>query len=166
MLLLIGITVAGQQSSSANQEGSTIRRSDLDPVQITTTTARTLTASQSLSQRAGADRASVQALVGSWSPQLSSKVSGTVDDNITYDNDAIWAEVGELESQYGPVVLLSSSDYPTFTQDGYWVVLAQRSFPTAGAANAWCNSQGLAPDKCFAKRLLTSGGPEGNTVHR
>ncbi|GAA4809442.1 hypothetical protein GCM10023200_54050 [Actinomycetospora chlora] len=119
-----------------------------------------------LSEGVDADRWQVEALVGSWVPQLSSKRVGTVADGITYDSTAILAHRNQLADRYGPVLLLDSSDWPVFRESGYTVVVAAHPFATAAQANAWCSAQGLGADDCFAKRLAHIGSSADNTVMR
>lgn len=39
-------------------------------------------------------------------------------------------------------------------------------FTTAEGANAWCDSQGLDGEHCFAKYVDTTGSSEGTTRNR
>jgi hypothetical protein len=119
-----------------------------------------------LAEGVAADRASVESLVGSWVPQLSSKRLGTVADGITYDSTAILGHYNELSDRYGPVRLVDSGDWPVFRESDYWVVVAAQPFSTAARANAWCSAQGLGADDCFAKRLAHSGTSAANTETR
>lgn len=119
-----------------------------------------------LAEGVEADRASVESLVGSWVPQLSSKRLGTVADGITYDSTAILGHYNELSDRYGPVRLVDSGDWPVFRESDYWVVVAAQPFRTAAQANAWCSAQGLGADDCFAKRLAHSGTSADNTGAR
>lgn len=119
-----------------------------------------------LSEAVDADRGQVEALVGTWVPQLSSKRVGTVADGITYDSTSILGLYNELSGRHGPVLLLGSSDWPVFREGGYWVVVAAQPFATAEQANAWCSAQGLGADDCFAKRLAHSGSSANNTAPR
>jgi hypothetical protein len=45
-------------------------------------------------------------------------------------------------------------------------VAAGDRFTTAQAANAWCDQRGFDRDSCYAKRLMTTGGYDGNTKPR
>ena len=63
-------------------------------------------------------------------------------------------------------VLTRSERFTSFRGQDFWVTLAAEPFDTAEAANAWCVTQALAPDDCFAKRLSHSDGPSGNTRPR
>ena len=119
-----------------------------------------------LSEGAERDRAQVESLAGSWVPELSAKRPGTAADGITYDATSILSHYNQLSDSHGPVLLLNSSDWPVFREGGYWVVVAARPFSTAAQANAWCSSQGIGADNCFAKRLAHSGDSAANTAPR
>ena len=71
-----------------------------------------------------------------------------------------------MAGNYKDVFMVSSSDYTTFRYSGYYVTMIPRTFSTAAAANAWCDSEGFATGNCFAKRLSHTDGPDGNTVER
>ncbi|WP_285653699.1 hypothetical protein [Actinomycetospora sp. NBRC 106375] len=124
------------------------------------------TSTSLLSEATDANRGQVEALVGSWVPQLSSKRVGTVADGITYDSTDILSHYNQLSDRYGPVLLLDSTDWPVFREGGYWVVVAAQPFATADQANAWCSAQGLSADDCFAKRLAHTGSSADNTEPR
>jgi hypothetical protein len=158
-------------SSLANASPSANDGSASNPPSTRTTSGPATTSSSPsaatlLAERAVADWPVAEDLVGTWVPQLSSKQEGTVDDNIVYDDPAILAHFNRLSQRFSDLLLVSSSDYPSFTKGGYWVVLVNRPFDTATAANSWCDSQGLDANDCFAKRLSYSGTPRDNTVNR
>ena len=130
------------------------------------TSASSGSSTTTLDDQVATDRTSVEALVGSWIPQLSSKSVGTVADGITYDAGDILSQYQRLATSYPDAKLLYSGDWPVFRNGGYWVVVVARPFSTSSAANAWCSAQGFGPDDCFAKKLSHSGGPSGSTVQR
>jgi serine/threonine-protein kinase len=112
------------------------------------------------------DRSAVEALVGSWVPQLSSKKPGLVADGITYDYPAVLANFQSLKTRYPDALLLWSGDYSTFKYGDFWVTVEGAAFAAGAAANSWCDAQGIGPDDCFAKRLSHSDGYVGNTLLR
>lgn len=120
----------------------------------------------SLDDQVANDRASVESLVGSWVPQLSSKSVGTVADGITYDAGDILGHYQGLAASYPGAKLLYSGDWPVFRNGDYWVIVVAQPFSTASGANAWCSAQNFGPDDCFAKKLSHSGGTSGSTVQR
>jgi hypothetical protein len=113
-----------------------------------------------------ADRATAEQLVGTWVPQVSSKALGMNPDRRSFTEAAILADHDVWASRFPDVVLLRSDDYSTFVGAGYWVTIVARPFATAGAANAWCDAQGIPADDCFAKLLSHTATPTGSTVHR
>ena len=116
--------------------------------------------SEALDTIAATDAPALEAVVGDWVPQLSSKSAGpSADDAALSDHEA-------LRSRYSSARSLLSDDRPVFRAPGYWVTVVAQPFPTAEAANAWCDLQGIGADDCFAKRLSHVAGPDGATVHR
>jgi hypothetical protein len=112
------------------------------------------------------DAATVESLVGKWIPQLSSKREGDVVDGTRYDAAAVLADFRSWQEGVPSSVLTRSERFTSFRGQDYWVTLAAEPFDTAEAANAWCDTQDLAPGDCFAKRLSHSEGPGGNTRPR
>ncbi len=110
-----------------------------------------------------ADRPAAEALVDTWSPQISSKAEGLAVNGVVYDASRILAEFRAARQRYG-AILVRSDDFSTFRKAGYWVVLVPPGFTSPEAANSWCLTNGFAPDDCFAKRLSHVDGPEGNTL--
>jgi hypothetical protein len=101
-----------------------------------------------------------------WVPQLSSKLQGTADDGIVYDYTDILAEHLRLRARYEDVRLVFSSDWGSFLVDGYWVTVVGDTSLDPEPANAWCDARAFAPGKCYAKRIVRDGVPEGNTRNR
>lgn len=126
------------------------------------------TALAALRRQARADDPSVSDLEGSWVPQLSSKKEGTFDhyDGHTYSLADIYQQFLVLRLKYPNVRLLNSSDWHSYTLKHYWVVIAGVPFIGPNQPNSWCNSRGIPPSQCFAKRLIRDGAPEGTTKHR
>ena len=119
-----------------------------------------------LVQQVAADRTDVEAIVGSWVPQLSAKRPGTVADGQTYDNSSILAKYQNLRARYPSARLLWSGDWPVFSGTNYWVTIAAQPFQTADEANAWCDAQGIGADDCFAKNVSHTGSAGGSTKNR
>ena len=116
---------------------------------------------------ASADQADVeQRLVGAWVPQLSSKKAGLVVDGRALSDQDVLDDHQHLRSTYADVRLVWSGDYLSFKGRDFWVTIAGTTFSTADEANAWCETQGLSGDDCFAKRLSHTDGPAGNTKNR
>ncbi|MEJ2869469.1 hypothetical protein WCD74_16955 [Actinomycetospora sp. OC33-EN08] len=150
----VGVPVPANASGTGSESGTSAGSSS------------TSGAASTLQSQVEADRARVAALAGQWVPQLSAKHDGTVADGITYDDAAIWSHYTSLTARFPSAALLYSGDWPVFKGTDYWVVVYPQSFPTADAANAWCDAQGFAADDCLAKRLSYTGGPEGSTKAR
>lgn len=192
---LIGATIVLlDRSSDDNSSSSASRPSTTSPVDddrsadgtlgptaslpSTTTTPTTIlpattvdpitTASQALEQIRATDRSQVEALTGSWVPQISSKRVGLAADGIIYDAPAILAKHRRLtvDFAYDDIGLLWSGDYSTFKDGRYWVSITLTGYSTADGANAWCSQAGLGSDDCFAKLLSHTAPAAGSTKNR
>jgi serine/threonine-protein kinase len=130
------------------------------------TTMDETSAQTALDQQVSTDHTAVEQLVGSWVPQLSAKKVGLVADGITYDYESILNDYQNQVAQHPGALLLKSGDYSSFKFPGFYVTVAPQSFGSAAAANQWCDSQNIDADNCFAKRLMHTGGYQGNTVGR
>ncbi|WP_326953458.1 zinc ribbon domain-containing protein [Amycolatopsis sp. NBC_01286] len=120
-----------------------------------------------LRQYADADLPAVRsALEDHWVAQLSSKKVGMEADGIVYDAPAILQDHLRLRTSFASVRLIWTGDWSSFKYPDFWVTVQDQSFGTADDANAWCDGQGLPKDDCYAKRLRSSGGYEGNTKVR
>lgn len=119
-----------------------------------------------LQATAASDSAAAEGLAGSWVPQLSSKRPGLVADGKTFDAASILAEHRSLQNRYPDAQLLWSGGFANYRGRDFWVTVVGEPMPTAAAANAWCDAQGLDGDHCYAVRLTHSGGPAGNSVMR
>ena len=53
-----------------------------------------------------------------------------------------------------------------FDEGGWWVTLSGELYATADEANVWCDTQGYDRDHCLAKRMESSGSPQGTTKSR
>jgi len=62
--------------------------------------------------------------------------------------------------------LLWTGDCANYRGRNCWATVVGEPAPTAAAANAWCDGQGLDADHCYAVRLTHTGGPDGNAVMR
>lgn len=122
---------------------------------------------EQLRQYANADRPSILvSLEDHWVAQLSSKKVGMTADGIVYDAPAILQDHLALRSRYASVRLIWTEQWSSFKYPDFWVTVQDQAFGTADEANAWCDGQGLPKDDCYAKRLRTTGGYEGNTKVR
>ncbi|RRD30888.1 hypothetical protein [Actinomyces bowdenii] len=125
-------------------------------------------ASEALSWYIEQGRSGVRgSLVGRWTPQLSSKRPGLVAEGRTWDARSALAEFLALRQEHTTAVLVDSDEWPVFEPgQGWWVTLAGIPYSSAEEANAWCDAQGYSADHCLAKRMDTTGPPEGTTKSR
>ena len=120
-----------------------------------------------LRDQATADAADFRgALADRWAAQISAKRPGLYADGRTWDNQAILAEFESSRSRYPQVRLLDSSEWPVFSESGWWVTVSAQGFASADDALAWCRGNGLDKDHCFAKLISSSSGPEGSTLYQ
>ena len=119
-----------------------------------------------LRARVAADRTAVEALVGYWVPQLSSKRPGIVDKGITYGHEEIWLDFTALSTRYPGARLLWSGDFTSFKFPDFWITVMPVPYGDGDGANSWCDAQAIPVDDCYAKRLAHSGSYEGSTLHR
>ena len=115
---------------------------------------------------ADSDSATVESFVGSWVPQLSSKRPGLVADGQTWDDAAILTDQRSLRTMHPDARLLWTGDFANYRGRNFWATVIGEPAPTAAAANAWCDGQGLDADHCYAVRLTHTGGPDGNAAMR
>lgn len=101
-----------------------------------------------------------------WVPQLSSKKAGLSADGIVYDASAILDHHLGLRGRFDDARLVWTGDWGSFKYPDFWVTVQGHPFDTAEQANAWCDNQGLPKDGCYAKRIRTTGGYDGNTKVR
>jgi serine/threonine protein kinase len=119
---------------------------------------------QRLRQIASGDRSYVSTyLAGHWVPQLSSKRPGAEDPpGVKWDNAMTLQEHLQLRQQYG-ASLLWSGDWSTFSDNNFWVTVANVPYPDYQSALAWCRNKGFDRDHCFAKFISTTYPVEGST---
>ena len=98
-------------------------------------------------------------------PQLSSKQLDFVVDGVSFGYADILGDHLSLRSAYD-ARLVWSSDWSSFREKDFYVTVAAVPFSTPEEANAWCDSQAIDADNCFAKRLSTIAGPDGSIVNR
>ncbi|MCE6998025.1 zinc ribbon domain-containing protein [Saccharothrix sp. S26] len=119
-----------------------------------------------LDARVATDRAAVEALVGRWVPQLSSKRLGLVVDGVPFTHEDIWRDFQLTAARYPNALLLSSADFVSFDSGDFWVTVVPYTYATGAEANAWCDRERIGPDDCFAKRLSHTGTSDGTTLPR
>lgn len=119
-----------------------------------------------LQQEVDGDHHHVEALVGYWVPQLSSKTVGLKADGIVYGYGEILDHFNWIKERYPHALLLRSDDYASFKRSGYWVTVMPVTYTSGAEANSWCDYEGIDPDNCFARLLLRTGGPDGATLPR
>ena len=103
---------------------------------------------------------------GKWTPQLSTKQVGVLADGQTWTNRSILAEFLRTRQANPKAVIVSTSEWPVFDEGGWWVTLSGELYATADEANVWCDTQGYDRDHCLAKRMESSGSPQGTTKSR
>jgi hypothetical protein len=121
-------------------------------------------AQAALQQEVDNDRPAVEALVGSWVAQLSSKTYGMTVDGTTYDYLQIWNDFESTTEQNPDALLLWSGDYSSFLLPNYWVTIMPTAYSTGEQANSWCSSDGLTAQTCYAKLISHTAGPTGSTL--
>ncbi|MFD8500753.1 hypothetical protein [Amycolatopsis sp. NPDC059657] len=168
------VVVTGQDRVVANMQASTQTEyvPYVPPPATVTTVQRPPTTVISDSLRtlrsyAAGDLGTLRATAnGRWVAQLSSKQPGTVAHGMRYDTDMILSEHLTLRSRYPGSLLVWTGDWPSYKNPDYWATVGGTVYATPEAANAWCDQQGFPKDDCYAKRLRTTGGPDGNTKLR
>ena len=108
----------------------------------------------------------MNSLRGKWTPQLSSKQVDLVADGQTWTNRSILAEFLKTRQANPNAVIVNTSEWSVFDVGGWWVTLSGELYATADEANAWCDSQGYDAEHCLAKRMESSGSPQGTTKSR
>jgi serine/threonine protein kinase len=121
---------------------------------------------QRLSQIAASDRSYVSSqLADRWVPQLSSKRPGVEDPpGVKWDNAMTLQEHLQLRQQYG-ASLLWSGNWSTFSDNNFWVTVANFPFLDSASALAWCRNKGFDRDHCIAKFISTTQPIEGSTKY-
>jgi hypothetical protein len=100
-----------------------------------------------------------------WVPQLSSKRPGMVAEGRTWTSAMTLNEHEQLRQSYPGVRLLWSGDWSTFSDSNFWVTIVGTGSPTADQALAWCTSNGLDGNHCYAKLISTNHPVEGSTAY-
>lgn len=121
-------------------------------------------AQAALQAQLATDRPAVEALVGQWVPQLSSKTYGMVANGITYDYLEIWQDFESISQAHPGALLAWSSDYSSFQLANYYVTLLPISYSSGSQAAGWCTSNGLGPNDCYGKLISHTAGPRGSSV--
>ena len=105
-------------------------------------------------------------LLHQWTPQVSSKQVGLKADGVIWNNRSILAEYLRTRQANPNAVIIDTSQWPVYDDKDWWVTLQGDSYPDADQANAWCDAQGYDSDHCLAKRIESSGSPQGTTKSR
>jgi serine/threonine-protein kinase len=172
----------GSQTSNTVEYGpdTTVESSsDLTTTTVTTETTITTNATTSLTEpvddtavraeldrQVAVDRPAAEALVGNWIPQLSAKRPGLVVNSTTFDLMGVLRDFRALQARYPEVLLLYSSDYSSFRFDDFWITVMPLPQPDGETANAWCDSQGIGLEDCYAKLISHTQGYEESTLLR
>ncbi|MGW5723607.1 zinc ribbon domain-containing protein [Amycolatopsis sp. NPDC003865] len=136
------------------------------PETVPMSTVAPLVTEADLRRQVTGDSAVAESIVGQWVPQLSSKSLGLVVGGVTYDYPAIMADFRRLHDRFPDAIMVNSGDFRNFSRREFWVTLEPAVFPTADAANTWCDEQSFAREDCHASRLTHTGGPAGNSKPR
>lgn len=130
---------------------------------VTTTTVPSIdpetAAQQQIQQIVAADRNRVAGILGQWVPQLSSKQVGLADPEDPwypgqpYTNQMILQAYKNYQQQYPSAMMVPSSDYPSFTFPGYWVVVLEMPFSTQDEALDWCDARGISRNNCIGTKI-------------
>jgi hypothetical protein len=136
------------------------------PAASTPTDDSATSAEQALDNQVATDSTLLGTLEDTWVPQLSSKSVGLVADGITYGYPEIWSNYQSFKQQHPEALLLRSGDYSTFKNAGYYVVVIPYPSATGDDANAWCDSENIDADNCFAKLISHTAGSDGATTNR
>ncbi|HEX8519177.1 MAG TPA: hypothetical protein VF667_06255 [Pseudonocardia sp.] len=107
------------------------------------------------------DAPAVERLAESWVAQLATLPAAAAPDRA---DAAVLAGHDRLRAQHPGAVLLRSPGW-NFGGD-YWVTVMATPFPSAEAANAWCDTNRFAGQDCFAKKLSHSGPVDGSARYR
>lgn len=125
------------------------------------------TATHALQELADYDRSFVtSSLQNFWVPQISSKKVGIHADGIVYSANDILRNHFSLRERYPNVKLVSSDDWTTFSDSGFWISVVGTPYYIGPLANNWCDQNGIGAGDCFAKVISSSFGPEGTTMMR
>lgn len=112
------------------------------------------------------DRPAADALVDQWVPQLSAKRPGLVANGITYDYVEILRDFQSIQARYPDALLLFSGEYSSFKYGNFWITVVPLPQFNGESANAWCDSEGIGPDDCYAKMISHTVGYDGATLLR
>lgn len=172
----------GAQSSNTFEYGldTTVDSpTDLTTTTVTTGTTTTTSTTTSLTEpvddtavrseldrQVAVDRPTAEALVGHWIPQLSAKRPGLVVNGTTFDLMGVLRDFRALQARYPEVLLLYSGDYSSFRGDDFWITVMPLPQPDGETANAWCDSQGIGLEDCYAKLISHTQGYEESTLLR
>ncbi len=112
------------------------------------------------------DRPAVEALADQWVPQLSAKRPGLVANGITYNYVEILRDFRTIHARYPDALLLFSGEYSSFKYGNFWITVVPLPQFDGESANAWCDSEGIGPDDCYAKMISHTVGYDGATLLR
>lgn len=101
-----------------------------------------------------------------WVAQISAKWPGVEAEGRVWDNQSILAEYQQMKAKYPNVKLLRSSEWPVFSDPNWWIIVSAQQFANPDQALAWCVSQSLDKDHCFAKLISSTSGPAGSTRYQ
>lgn len=114
-------------------------------------------AQASLEAARAQDRPAVEALVGSWVPEVSGK---TVGYNPLFKATFGYVDIArahdDVKTRYG-ALLIRSEDFTSFLHPGVWVSLVPETFSDSNGALSWCAARGLRSERvCLAKKISRS----------
>ena len=96
-------------------------------------------------------------------PQLSSKKEGLEAEGKTWSLADIVEEHEQLREDFPRIKLLWSGDWNSFQAGDFWVTVVGIGYTYKEDALNWCASNGFDTDHCYAKKITTTGGPDGTT---
>jgi hypothetical protein len=102
-----------------------------------------------------------------WVPQLSTKWRGQQWQGVTYNDPDILNDHVRLRLSFNNVRLVGSGEWTTLRDSAHpdaWITLEGSAFPDAIGANAWCDTNNLGPNDCYA-RLLSVADPPPQPDH-
>lgn len=148
-------------TSSLDYPTPTTPTTSSDPVPDDESTAQSM-----LQRQVEQDRDRAESFVGSWLPQLSAKKPGMTASGVVYDYRKTWSDFLDKRAAHPDAMLLWSGEFTGFRYGDFWITVVPEPFSDGQSANAWCDSQSIGKDDCYAKRLTHTGGYEGNTLLR
>lgn len=159
---VLGVTV--RPAPTATAPATTALRANTAPAIAPPTTAppppttpaptTTLPPVARLNALIAADHAELEALVGSWIPQLSAKWDGVPYKGTVYGFKEILAEHEALRQKYKARIAGGNDfNFKLPPPHEWYITLVPQAFPGPDEVLGWCEQEGFAWDDCFAKQI-------------